>query len=450
VSKNAFLPVLLLSVGYFALRLPWLFSVPMMDAPDEVNHVWVTQFLSDHLRAPSASDVFAAGSVAQYGPLPPFGYLPNALIGHLTPETYFRLGARIGTLLAGFPTVIAAYVLGKEIFVDRFLALALPLLVVLHPQLIFTHSYTNTDGLVTSLCSIAIVIAVQCAKNGTTYRKATLLGFLMGWAALAKANSLSLLPAFLFIMWRACQAQGTPLIEIVKVIGTFGGTLAMTCGWWYARNYFEYAGDCLGSRTMIKIWEPSLPVVDGKVVKPWPPIASVSYWRFIFFDFWGLFGFMNRYLWRPLYLVYFALFITSIVGWVNTAAKAVKRPDNGAATAAGETAAGAAAGAAGEGEGGAATGSHSHQANQSIWQFFAACAALNLVAVLYVTVTGVSGPHGRYLFPSELPILSMILAGFSTFGARAQRILCFALMVLCLVSTVSGWLTYYCGHSWIQ
>jgi hypothetical protein len=451
VSKNVFFPVLLLSVGYFALRLPWLLSVPMMEAPDEINHVWVAQFLSEHMRAPSAGEVFAAGSVAEYGPLPPFGYLPNALIGHLTPETYFRLGARIGTLLAGFPTVIAGYVLGKEIFADRFLALALPLLVVLHPQLIFTQVYTNTDSLVTSLCSIAIVIAVTCVKYGATYRKMGLLGFLMGWAALAKANSLSLVPALVFVLWRAGLVQGMPLIELFKLIATFGGTLALTCGWWYARNYFEYGGDCLGSRTMIKIWEPSLPVVDGKVVKPWPSIPTISYWRYVFFDFWGLFGFMNRYLWRPLYLLFFALFVTSIAGWVRAGVESIRHRSSDHNT---EKDPGCEQGDRTQTQSNFAMQSNfatqSTSATQSIWQFFAACAALNLVAVLYVTVTGVSGPHGRYLFPSELPILSMMLAGLSFFGKRAQRILCLALMVLCLTSTVSGWLTYYCGHSWIQ
>jgi hypothetical protein len=155
------------------------------------------------------------------------------------------------------------------------------------------------------------------------------------------------------------------------------------------------------------------------VVKPWPPIATLSYWRFIFFDFWGLFGFMNRYLWRPLYWIYFALFITAIVGWLKSAVESVKQ-------------------------------SSTQSTNQPIWEFFAACVVLNLVAVLYVTVTGVSGPHGRYLFPSELPILSLLLAGFSAFGVRTQRILTGLLLLLCLVSTVSGWLTYYAGHTWAQ
>ncbi len=52
--------VCLLTAGYFAMRIPWVLSLPLMECPDEVNHLWVVQFLCDHLRMPSAQEVEAA------------------------------------------------------------------------------------------------------------------------------------------------------------------------------------------------------------------------------------------------------------------------------------------------------------------------------------------------------------------------------------------------------
>ncbi len=434
LPRNSWLAILILTAAYFALRLPWLLCLPITEAPDEANHLWVVKFLSEHLRVPSAHEVLAAGSTAEYGPLPPFGYLPNVMCGTIFNGPWFRLAARFGTLLAGFPTMLVAYALGKELFDDRPMAMMLPLLVVIHPQLIFTDAYTNSDGLVITLCSLSIYIVVRAIKYGAELSKALLIGFLMGWAVLSKTNSLALVPALMLGLWFSCQIQKNQrynqrCTEFARIILPFAGMFILTCGWWYVRNCYEYGGDLLGSRTMIRIWEATLPHINGVAVKPWPSLASLAWWRYVFFDYWGLFGFMTRYLWRPLYLLFLALCLISGWGWVRPPKKTTPA---------------------------ASSPSDANQANQTnevankIWQFFAACFALNMVAVVYVTITGVSGPHGRYLFPSELPILSLLLAGFARFGPRFEHLLSLVLVSTCLVSTAYGWIIYYAGQTWGQ
>jgi len=402
-----------------------------MEAPDEANHLWVAHFLSTHRCAPSYAEIISAGNVAIYGPLPPFGYLPNALAGMFADSENFRLAARLGTLIAGFPTMLAAFLLGKELFSNRFLSIMLPLLVVVHPQLVFTQSYTNTDGLVTTLCSLAICLCVRSIKGKVTIGKASLTGFLMGWAVLCKTNSLALVAALAFGLWSACRLQAISLIETLKVLAAFGGTLATTSIWWYVRNYFEFNHDCLGTRTMYILWEKVLPHVDGKPILPWPYIDKLSWWRFVFFDFWGLFGFMNRYLWRPLYFAFLGLCLVACGGYWR------KMKVVGSADSAGSADAPKSADSAPE-----------SAVETAVWQFLTVCAALNMVAAFYVTASGLSGPHGRYLFPAELPLLALILGGFSRFGERAARILSITLLVLCLVSTIGGWIVFYADKSW--
>jgi hypothetical protein len=422
-QSNNLILLTLLSVGYFALRLPWLFSLPMMEAPDEANHLWVTQFLAEHWRAASSSEISQAGSIAVYGPLSPFGYLPNALFScnFLNTEN-FRLASRLGTLFAGLPTVFIALVLGRTIFAgSAFMALMLPLLVIVHPQLIFTQSYTNTDALVTSFSSLAILLSVELINKPASFWKSSLIGFVLALAALTKSNSLCLVPAIAFAIWSACQVQGMSVTELLKMLATFGLTLTASCGWFFTRNYVEFGGDLLGSKTMYRIWEKSLEHKDGKAIMPWPAVTKLAWWRFVFFDFWGLFGFMNRYLWRPFYFVFLALSVIAGVG--NWFASKSTRTDLTDIEKKKETA---------------------------IWRFLTICALLNFLAVFYVTASGLSGPHGRYLFPTELPLLALILRGFSGFGEKRQRFLALLLVLTCVLASCTGFNANYLGHSWRQ
>ncbi|MDR3612713.1 MAG: hypothetical protein P4L53_04050 [Candidatus Obscuribacterales bacterium] len=422
-QSNNLILLTLLAVGYFAVRLPWLFSLPIMEAPDEANHLWVTQFLAEHWRAASSSEISQAGSIAVYGPLSPFGYLPNALFScnFLNTEN-FRLASRLGTLFAGLPTVFIALVLGRTIFAgSAFMALMLPLLVIVHPQLIFTQSYTNTDALVTSLSSLAILLSVELINKPASLWKSVLIGFVLALAALTKSNSLCLLPAIAFAIWSACQVQALPTSYFLKLFATFGLTLAASSGWFFTRNYLEFGGDFLGSKTMYKIWEPSLEHKDGKAIMPWPAVTKLAWWRFVFFDFWGLFGFMNRYLWRPFYFVFLALCATAGIGNCLTVKNAKTDLTE-----------------------------MEHKKETAIWRFLAICAALNFLAVFYVTASGLSGPHGRYLFPTELPLLALILRGFSGLGDKRQKYCTLLLLVTCVLASGTGFSANYLGHSWRQ
>ncbi len=71
--------MLLMLLVALCARVPFLFLVPMVEAPDEFAHFWVAKFLSEYLAAPNAQEVAAGGPSAVYGSLPPFAYLPHVL-----------------------------------------------------------------------------------------------------------------------------------------------------------------------------------------------------------------------------------------------------------------------------------------------------------------------------------------------------------------------------------
>ncbi|HNB25239.1 MAG TPA: hypothetical protein PKZ32_22650, partial [Candidatus Melainabacteria bacterium] len=92
---------LCLGGAYLMFRLPWLFMLPMVEAPDEFAHHWVIKFLTEHHRLPMAKEVFDGGASAVYGSLPQMGYIPHVLISSLFPIESIALTERLGSLFMG-------------------------------------------------------------------------------------------------------------------------------------------------------------------------------------------------------------------------------------------------------------------------------------------------------------------------------------------------------------
>jgi hypothetical protein len=409
--QNAKFQLAMLVVLYLVLRLPWVFTLPVTEAPDESNHYWVCEFLTTHLRLPSGQEVLSAGGPAEYGSLPQFGYLPNSLLCLFGNADARPLLARLGSVVAGLPTLFAAYFIGKEIFpLSRFKILAMPLLIVLHPQLIFTQSYTNTDATTVSLASVSICIIVRAIKHGLSINASLLLGFLLGWMALSKHTGLSIVPALGIGVLAATLGRGEAVATALKKIAAAGLVFCATCGWWFVRNYYEFNGDILGSRTMYETWSKILPRKNGAIVHPWPEVHQFGWWRFVFFDFFGLFGYMNRYVYRPAYIVYFIYVIAAIAGW----ARCLFSPK-----------------------------SVGPKADRMIWLIFLLCPLLNLAAMITATMLKVTGPHGRYLFPSIVAIDALIIAGLFRLGDKFGKWATIVLLALHLAVSLGSWAVYY-------
>lgn len=406
--------LLFLTALYFAIRIPWLITLPVSESPDEPNHLWVVQFLVEHWCLPTAKEVLSGGTPAEYGSLPQLGYIPHVLAAFILKSEPITFAARLGSLFLGIITVWMAFLIGRKIFPNRALyRVALPTLIIVHPQLVFVHSYTNTDSTTVALSSVIIYLLVCSLKNGLSLNKAVAIGFLLGWAALSKHNGLSIVPAvFLSVLW-ACSIHQLKLKDTVTRLAIVFSAFGLTCSWWFIRNYCEFHGDILGSKTMYETWSKILPKRDGHIIHPWPPLNSFKWWRYVFFDFWGLFGYMNRYLWRPIYLAYLGLCLASIAGWLKAVKlrlpsfRFLKDPDN------------------------------------AVWLVFLVFISCNLIAMIYVTLINVSGPHGRYLFPSEIPIMALLLGGFSRLNHKFGSACTILTISICAVASVVSWLVFY-------
>ena len=106
-------------------------------------------------------------------------------------------------------------------------------------------------------------------------------------------------------------------------------------------------------------------------------IFSNQFWRTLFFSFWGWFGYMTHSLPRIIYYGYL-LFVLIACGNAIGKWRSIKS-----------------------------------SSSFPYLVLFAFCLLINIAACVYCCYAKISGPQGRYLFPSEIPIMAMLVWGLS-------------------------------------
>jgi len=373
--------IILLTV---ALRLPWLMMIPQAEAPDENMHRWVINYISANCRLPDRQALASSGLVSAYGSMPPFGYLPHIILLKLFPTDISapdkQCLTRLGSLLMSLIVVTAAWWTGRRLFKGSYLAaLAVPLLIVFHPQFVFVSTYANNDMTAAALSSLILVNLILTLDNGLSAMRIVSLAAFLSLLTLSKYSGLHLLVVTgLFLPISAYLHKQKIYIWLRYGFALIFLTALMT-GWWFIRNYWQFDGDIIGVKTMNHLWLNVYHSYPGPPLTIQAVIFSSSFWRMLFFSFWGWFGYMTHSLPRIIYYAY--LFFVLLAGGLGInywrSIKDIK----------------------------------TIQALHWPWFLFATCIILNLFMCVYCCCAQVSGPQGRYLFPSEIPIMSLLIAG---------------------------------------
>ncbi len=399
-------------------RLFWIFMVPMQEAPDEYCHYWMCNFLAQHLRLPLAPEVQAGGMEAVYGSLPQLGYVPHILAAKLLPFFDPATAYRFGSLAMGLVAISGAYFIARQLFAgNRVARCSLPLLMVFQPQLVLVHAYTNNDSTAAALSVVILLIITAVVKRGFCLRSSLALGFFLGWLALCKYAAYSIFFGVAFAFLAAAWLHRSSLSVIGKNVSLVGVTFVLTCAWWFVRELEQYPGDLLGINTMYRTWAVHFnkPLNYGENI--WHVIKDAYRWRVAIDSFWGVFGYLTRYLPRVLYTIYFAFVLLATVGG---AFKLFDLP----------------------------AGYRFMKANVRrkadphwppeikeklekviIFSTFAICLVVNLAAMTYSASKSLGGLQGRYLFGSEVPILAFLIAGLMAHSRQYGKWLVIALVV---------------------
>ncbi|HEY9713440.1 MAG TPA: glycosyltransferase family 39 protein [Chroococcales cyanobacterium] len=401
---------LLITLAYFALRILWIFSVPMVEAPDEFSHAWVFQFLKDHARLPHPAEVYGGGPSAVYGPIPQLGYIPHVLVASALFFVEPTLAARFGSLICGYVAVVFAYLLGKELFgKEQQAAIALPLMFVFHPQMVLVNAYTNNDSTTCALTTATTYMLVRVLKRGLSIKDAVIFGFLLGYTALCKYSGYSIYPAAALALILTVIIHRISIVDTLKYVATISGIALALSGWWFYNTYHDYHGDLLGTKTMRDIWARTYNRPLEYYQSPSHIIKELRWWRMTAFSYWGMFGYMTRYLYRPLYFGYLGFMLISALAGIKQLVMGMiglfKKQDLDAAE------------------------RKERAIERAIWWTFATCCIFNIGAMIWASTINLGGAQGRYLFPSEAPLMALLVAGLKNVGGKAGRILVVSLVV---------------------
>ncbi len=356
---------LLLVALFLIFGLLYSLVVPPFETPDEPFHYGFARHIAQGNGLPVQSEQ-ATGPWAQEGSQAPLYYLltgwltrgidqsdfaaiavrnPRANIGdpldpgnknfmlysgRQPPLVGSNLALHVGrwfSLLLGAITLWCVY-LTVELAADGYapgrrapgyaLALLATAFVAAIPQFLFISASFTNDTLVMAAAAVTVLwlarLLARPAPAPIRWWEWSVLGLLLGVAALSKLQGLGLLPlAGATVLWLAWRRRSQRLLLEAAL---FAGLPAVAvAGWWYARNILLY-GDWSGLS--------HLTAINGRRNEAltwddfWPEFRGLR------FSFWGLFGWFNLLLPDWFYRAADLLTLGGLAGLVGATARIVR------------------------------------------------------------------------------------------------------------------------------
>ena len=326
----------LILIPYFVIGISYIMLNPLWEAPDEIHHYPMVQYLqTNSLNLPSQAEG-TVGLWQQEGNQPPLYYIfgailtsmintddidhvmrvnPHADIGIIRPdgnvnrlvhhaenETFPSSGAVLATyilrffsLILGAGTVYVTYQTAKLIFPDSTeIALLSAGINAFIPMFVYISASVNNDNLSNLLANLLVFILIHTLLNQKkpSLKTYVIIGIITGAGLLSKLNIGLLIPVVAMVLFILSlrHRDWKPLI-----IGGFisGGLTILIAGWWYWRN-FQLYGDPTALDRFLEI--------VGRRAEP-ATLAQLWTERDSFvLTFWGLFGSINVPMPHILYL----------------------------------------------------------------------------------------------------------------------------------------------------
>lgn len=358
-----------LLILFLAVATLYNVSVPLYEAPDELQHAAFVAWLADGQGLPVV-EVQQPGPWAQEGTQPPLYYwLAARLVGRLPHDQadnlarvnpyagigdpqrpdnknrvlhdpqqerwpyhgtalFIHLARALSTLMA-LGTLLAVYRVGRLALPERpGLALGMTGLVAFTPQFLFLSASINNDNLVILVSAWVLVILAGWLRARQLPGRLPLagLGVLLGLAVLSKYSGLLLWPltagALAWLAWRTKRFR-----RLLPAGLLVGGLALAVCGWWFWRNQQLY-GDLSGLNVHLAIM--------GTRRRLPSPIRAWREFNGFRYSFWALFGWFNILVPDLFYHLMDALTALGVVGVCLYPVRAIRRRNLSAAGPSGE------------------------------------------------------------------------------------------------------------------
>jgi 4-amino-4-deoxy-L-arabinose transferase-like glycosyltransferase len=272
--------LLLILLGYIVLAFAYSVVNPMFESPDEEHHITYVRHLVERHTLP----VMSLNEMPSEKFQPPLYYALNALLTAAidADDLYLRLerhnpywGYAIGevgrdnknkflhdsaerfpytgsgaalavhlmrwlTLLWTGATVVATYLLGRELFPDQpAIALGATAFVAFVPQFLFTAGSVSNDGPTFALLSWIFYTLLREVRTGLSLRQTVAEGLLLGLALLTKMTAMIAVPIIVLVGLIQLR-QGYTWSAVLKHKSLIAAIALVMTGWWFARNLALY------------------------------------------------------------------------------------------------------------------------------------------------------------------------------------------------------------------
>ncbi len=252
MNKRTYLMLSLAMVAVaVAVRLNNAVQFPPLRGYDGFGHFTYIWYLAETGRIPLATEGWSFFH-------PPLYYWLMAAIWKalptIDPMVRLELGTAVMSLLS-LSHAAVAYVIVRRVVptlpVVHLLVLGLMLFLPVH---LYSASFLGNEGLSGALCSLSL-LALLAVLRRATWKRAVLLGLLLGMAILTKFSAGAVVAGALttLMLWtirraRTAAATGAGASEAVRreivagarTLGVVGAVMLVVCGWYYARNMELY------------------------------------------------------------------------------------------------------------------------------------------------------------------------------------------------------------------
>jgi 4-amino-4-deoxy-L-arabinose transferase-like glycosyltransferase len=310
------------------LLVAWSFAVPIFEAPDEISHWKVAQYINQHRGLPFYDGrMWDANQPPLYYALmapfarpsdqPPSGLVlsPQGVqvamdppkVTVYSPADFRRFWpiriSRLITALMSVVGVVFCYLAAVEVTGRPITGILAAGLMAFLPQFTFRGMNVSNDALVTTTSAIALYCIMRIVVRGYTARRGIVTAVLIALAFLSKVNAMFLVCTLAL----AIVSEPSSWLTRFRRLGVFAVSLMIVLPW-LIRNQILY-GDLLATRQMFQV-VPSLidqkPITSRYFLTTFPDALAKS--------FVGVFGAMNVWLPPPVYWLFGLLGAVALLG----------------------------------------------------------------------------------------------------------------------------------------
>ena len=437
-------PVLLILLLYFIIGAAYSITNPILESPDELLNYKNMLYIAEHKTLP----VLQPGefSKAHHPPLyytigaAVIGWVPSdnleALAEQINPfwgyqtyqvsidnqSQYLRdpelegwpyhdaaLGIHLMrwlSLLMGAGVITAVYTTTRKLVPkEPSLAWGAAALVAFNPMFLFIQGSVHNDALTNLLAALTILRVVVYWQKGPSVKRVAFIGLVAGLGILTKITFLFLGPLVLIALiarsWQDREQKADWWREMLKMLLIGGGIVVLLAGWWFVRNQILY-GEPTSMKLQSSIWQPRENAPDwGAAINDLPYLRD---------SFWGVFGWGQITLPRPVYTVMWLFALVGAVGLGLWAYRYRKRQDV-------------------------------YRASGMLTAVLLIAPLSAFTATFYRMSISASADFGRYLFTTYAVVAPLLLLGFTEwFSLRWRQA---ATAVLSLLMLALGLVAYF-------